>query len=136
MQKSYKHVNNLLSNVKLLKTKYEHLYKELEHIISEQEYEQTITNYNRIIEKLNQELKLLPVGFRYSGIFYTKNSYTIPPTFEKHEGVVYMREDLITWQIEQGIENQGYSYRRNVYKEPKDGTELKKEEAQPIYIST
>lgn len=136
MKKSRKHVSNLLSNVESLKTKYEHLYKELEYIISEQEYEQTIKTYDRIIEQLNKELKLLPIGFRYNGAFYLKNNYTLPATFEKHEGAVYMREDLMTWQIEQGIENQGYSYRKNVYKEPKDGAELKREDAQPIYTTT
>lgn len=59
----------------------------------------------------------MPIGFRYTGTFYTKNSYTIPPTFEKHEGAVYMREDLMSWQIEEEeTENQGYTYRKNIYK--------------------
>jgi hypothetical protein len=34
MKKIRKHVSNLLLNIESLKTKYEHLYKELEYIIS------------------------------------------------------------------------------------------------------
>jgi hypothetical protein len=136
MKKSRKHISNLLSKVKSLKTKYEHLYKDIDYIISQEEYEQTIKNYDRIIERLNEELLVLPVGFRYQGTFYIKNSYTIPATFEKHDGVVYMREDLISWQIEQGLERPDNSYHRNIYKEPKDSAELKKEDAEPVYIST
>ena len=131
--KSRKQVLNLLSNVKALKTRYEHLYKELAYLIPPQEHQQSIKNYDRIIEQLTEELKTLPVGFRYKGTFYLKNSYKFPATFEQHDGVVYMREDLMSWQIEQGLERSDCSYHRNIYKEPKDGTELRKEDAEPVY---
>ena len=131
--KSRKHVLNLLSNVKALKTKYEHLYQDLEYLISPQEYQQSIKIYDRIIEQVSEKLKALPVGFRYKGAFYLKNSYKFPATFEQHNGAVYMREDLISWQIEQGLERPDCSYHRNIYKEPQDGTELRKKDAEPVY---
>ena len=131
--KSRKYVLNLLSNVKTLKTRYEHLYKDLACLIPSQEYQQSIKNYDRIIEQLSEELKTLPIGFRYKGTFYLKNSYKFPAIFEKYDGAVYLREDLISWQIEQGLERSDCSYHRNIYKEPKDGAELRKEDAEPVY---
>ena len=98
-------------------------------------YEQTIKHYDKVITNLNEELLLLPIGYRYTGIFYIKNSYTVPATFEKHDGVVYLREDLVSWQIEKGLERPDPSLRRNIYKEPRDGFELKREDAEPVYAA-
>ena len=44
-----------------------------------------------------------------------------------------MREDLVSWQIEDGLERPDPSYHRNIYKEPRDGFELKREDAEPVY---
>ncbi len=57
----------------------------------------------------------------------------MPATFEKCEGVVYLREDLVSWQIKEGLERPDYSYHRNIFKYPTDGAELKREDAEPVY---
>lgn len=47
-----------------------------------------------------------------------------------------MREDLISWQIEEGLERPDYSYHRNIYKLPQEGAELTKAEAEPVYAKS
>jgi hypothetical protein len=101
--------------------------------MGQQEYERTIQHYDKLIEKLTEELLSLPIGYRYKGVFYIKNSYTLPATFEKCEGVVYLREDLVSWQIEEGVEKPDSGYHRNIFKYPTDGAELKREDAEPVY---
>ncbi len=136
--KSRKHVSQLLSNVKSLKDRYEQQYKEIGYLIPQEEYEQSIKNYDRIISRLNEELQALPVVYRYKGIFYIKNSYTIPATFEKHEGVLFMREDLVSWQIEEqkGSDRPNYGYYRSIYKDSEGAVELKRNDAEPVYKYT
>ena len=47
-----------------------------------------------------------------------------------------MREDLVSWQIEEGLERPDCSYHRNIYKLPQEGAELKREDAEPIYAES
>ena len=44
-----------------------------------------------------------------------------------------MREDLVSWQIEKGPERLNRSYHRNIYKEPQEGCELKRTDAEPVF---
>lgn len=113
-----KYIYSTILNMESLKRKYEYAAKDIIRVTSQDEYEQTIKHYDKLITNLNKELLLLPIGYRYTGVFYIKNSYNIPATFEKHEGVVFMREDLVSWQIEEGLEFQDLSYHRNLYKNP------------------
>lgn len=133
MNNSRKHIDGLISSVKFIKNKYEYIKKEVVRLTSQDDYEKTIEHYDKLLSMLNQELSSLPIGFRYTGTFYIKNSYTIPATFEKHDGVVYLREDLISWQIEEGLSRPDYGYHRNIFKEPTDGAELKRQDAVPVY---
>ncbi len=130
---SRKYLYSTLLNIKSLKNKYEYAAKDIKRATSQDEYEQTINHYDKLIANINKELLLLPIGYRYTGIFYIKNTYNIPATFKKHDGVVFMREDLVSWQIEKGLERPDQSLRRNIYKEPRDGFELKREDAEPVY---
>ena len=123
----------MISNIKFLKHKYENSKNDIIRLTSHTEYEQTIKHYDAIIEKLSTELIALPIGYRYIGIFYIKNSYTVPAKFERHDGVVYLREDLVSWQIEKGLNRPDYGYHRNIFKNPTDGAELKREDAEPVY---
>ena len=128
-----KHIYSTILNIESLKRKYEYAAKDIIRATSQDEYEQTIKHYDKLIANLNKELFLLPIGYRYTGVFYIKNSYNIPATFEKHEGVVFMREDLVSWQIEEGLERQDLSCRRNIYKKPCEGGELRREDAESVY---
>ncbi|MGI9215196.1 MAG: hypothetical protein ACR2HS_06115 [Gammaproteobacteria bacterium] len=128
-----KYIYSTILNIESLKRKYEYTAKDIIRATSQDEYEQTIKHYDKLIASLNKELLLLPIGYKYTGVFYIKNSYNIPATFEKHDGVVFMREDLVSWQIQEGLERQELSYRRNIYKKPCEGGELRRENAEPVY---
>jgi hypothetical protein len=86
-----------------------------------------------LISKLSNELQSLPIGYRYTGTFYLKKPYVSSATFEKYSGVIFMREDLISWQIESGKERQDYSYHQHIFKEPSTDSELTREDAEPVY---
>ena len=131
---SRKHIYATVSSIEFVKSRYESVSKDVQRTTSPEEYDQTIKHFDKLIANLNEELQSLPIGYRYAGIFYIKNSYTIPATFQKYDGVVFMREDLISWQIEKGTERPDPSYHRNIYKEPREGCELKREDAEPVYV--
>lgn len=133
MSGSRKYIDGLISSIKFIKNKYEYIKKEVVRLTSQDDYEKIMEHYDKILIQLNQELISLPIGFRYKGTFYIKSSYPIPGTFEKHEGVVYLREDLVSWQIEEGLERPDYGYHRNIFKEPTDEAELTRADATPVY---
>ncbi len=83
-----KYIYSTILNIESLKRKYEYAVKDIVRATSQDEYEQTIKHYDKLIANLNKELFLLPIGYRYTGLFYIKNSYNIPATFEKHEDTV------------------------------------------------
>lgn len=132
---SRKYIYNTILNIESLKRKYVYTAKHIIRATSQSEYEQTIKHYDKLIENLKKELFLLPIGYRYTGVFYIKNSYNIPTIFTKCDGIVFMREDLISWQIEKGTKRPDPSYHRNIYKKPLDGCELTREDADPVYAN-
>jgi len=133
MSKSRKYINGVMSNIKFLKSKYENSKEDIIRLTNQAEYERTIKHYNNLIEQLLEELLALPIGYRYTGKFYLKKPYVLPVVFTEHYGTVYRREDLVSWQIESGVETKDYSYHRTIFKKPEEGIELKIEDAEPIY---
>lgn len=133
LMQSRKNLYSTMLSIGSLKNKYEYVAHDIKRTTSHDEYEQTIKHYDKVIANLTKELMSMPIGYRYTGTFYIKNSYTIPTTFTKHDGVVFMREDLVSWQIEEGLDRPDSAYHRNIYKEPREGAELKKEDAEAVY---
>lgn len=135
MIKSRKYIDSVISNIKFIKSKYENSKNDIIRLTDQKGYENTIDHYNFLIAKLSEELQSLPIGYRYTGKFYFKKPYTIPVVFQECDGSVYLREDLISWQIESGVEPKDYSYHRTIFKAPKEGLEfeLKREDAEPVY---
>jgi hypothetical protein len=135
MQKSLKYTRDTLNSIEILKSKHEYLGKELIRVAGQDLYEQTSKYYDNVISKLTEEMRLLPIGYRYSGTFYLKKPYTVPIEFEKIEGSIFMREDLVSWQIESNgsNQNQTYAYHRSVFKKPELNTEIRKEDGVPVY---
>lgn len=124
-----------MSNIKFVKSKYENSKKDIIRLTDQTEYATIINHYDYLITKLSEELQSLPIGYRYTGKFYLKKPYTLPTVFEEYDGSVYLREDLISWQIDSGLDYKDYSYHRIVFKVPKEGSEfeLKREDAEPVY---
>lgn len=135
MRGSRKYIQSLISSIEAIKSRYEYIKKDVISLTQPKDYEAVIGHYDQLLEMLNQELISLPIGFRYTGTFYMKNSYPIPGKFEKYEGTLYMKEDLVSWQVEEGLGRPDYGYHRNIFKEPKLGTELTRDDAIPVYAT-
>ncbi len=99
---SRKYLNNMLFNIKSLKNKYEYAAKDIIRATQDED-EQTIHHYDKLIVNLTKEFMSLFIGYnRYTRTFYIKNSYNIPAIFTEYEGLVFIRENLVSWQIEKG----------------------------------
>ena len=134
MNYSRKDISSLKYTISSIKNRYEYIKKEVIETTTEEEYAKTLEHYDQLLDKFTQKLISLPIGFRYNGVFYIKRSYpVVPATFDRYEGVVYMREDLVSWQIEEGLERPDYGYHRNIFKEPKEGAELTRDDTIPVY---
>lgn len=139
MNKSLKYTRENLSSIKWLMGRHEHFEKEFVRLMGQQAYEQTKQFYREVIAKLSEEMQQLPIGYIYTGIFYLKTPYIVPIQFEKIQGSAFMREDLISWQIESNDPTQKqkyYGYHRIIYKEPDLKTEIAKADATPVYMNT
>ena len=74
----------------------------------------------------------IPIGYRYTGIFYIKKAYTFPPAYEEINGSAFMREDLSSWKIE-NEERFKFSHHRAIFREADDTIPIKREDAKPVF---
>ena len=106
--------------------------KDIIGLSNQVEYDCTIKHYDDLITTLTKELQTLPIGYRYTGTYFLKKPYTIPPEFEEHSGSLYMRENLVSWQIEKEPGQCENPYYRTAFKQP-NGSPITREEAEPVY---
>ena len=132
MQAEREHTRALLRSDILLKEKHVWLADTLVRLEGQKTYDEASECFDNAIGKLTKEVKSLPVGFRYTGTFYVRKPYTMPTDYRKIDGSAYMREELISWAVETE-EDLRCSYLRAIYKAPNDGSELKREDAEPVY---
>jgi hypothetical protein len=132
MKKSRAYIKRLLHNLKTLKDNYQQILKDMSELI-DIENVKFKDPFSELIEILKKEKESLPIGYRYTGHFYMKQSCYNSDQFTKYDGVLFMREDLVSWLIENGVEPPDPCYHRNVFKEPKYGCELTKEDAEPVF---
>lgn len=128
MKKSRAYITRLLHNLKTLKSNYEGILKDSATVINIENLK-SIDPFFELTELLTKEQKSLPIGYRYTGPFYIKQG----EQFIKYEGVLFMRESLVSWVIEKGTYRHDPCYYRNIFKEPKEGCELKKEDAELVF---
>ena len=88
--------------------------------------------YARVIAKLNKELNKIPIGYRYTGVFYIRKSYTFPPAYEQISGSAFMREDLSSWAIENEARFK-FSYHREIFRKGNDTTPITRDDAVPVF---
>ena len=133
MQKTRKAVIELMRRVESIKERYISIEKDIFTLLSNKpEFDRTVAHYDAVIAELEKELKLKPIGYRYTGVYYLKKPYTMPVVFEKGFGSLYMIENLVSWQVEKEPGVRDYTYHRAVYKEI-DGPLLTREDAEPVY---
>ena len=128
MKKSRSYITRLLYNLKTLKSNYEGILKDIAEVINIENLK-LANPFLELIELLTKEQKSLPIGYRYTGPFYIKQG----EQFTKYDGVLFMRENLVSWIIEKGTDRHDPGYYRNIFKEPKEGCELKKEDAELVF---
>lgn len=132
MKKTRTNLRNLLTSIKYIQEAYVTKEKDIIGLSNQVEYDRTIKHYDDLITTLTKELQTLPIGYRYTGTYFLKKSYTMPPEFEEHSGSLYMRENLVSWQIEAEPGRCENSYYRSVYKKPY-GELITREDAEPVY---
>ena len=77
---------------------------------SEADFNNALDYVNKTTAKLEDKRQKLPIGHRYTGVFYLKKPYTIPSEAVKIKGSAFMREDLVMWTIDSEDE-----YAKSVY---------------------
>lgn len=86
-----------------------------------------------LIGILSDEAAKLPIGHYYTGEYYKKRpDYLInnenPIIFEKKEGALFMRSDLMSW-----LEEGEMGYTRSVYKSPDYSSPLRREDGEEFF---
>ena len=109
-----------------LKSRYESYEQDVARLLSVDEFQKTIAHFDKLLEKMAEEVVTLPIGYRYSGIFYIKSPYKYPVEFEKIEGSAFMREDISSWQLYKSNGEPIHGYVRLIYREPNFESEIKK----------
>ena len=134
MQGERENTRALLRSVILLKEKHVWLADTLVRLEGQKAYDEASQYFDSVIAKLTKEVKVLPIGFRYTGTFYVRKPYAMPTEYRKIDGSAFMREDLVSWIVETE-EDLKWSYFRAIYKAPKDDkeSELRRDDAEPVY---
>lgn len=132
MKKTRTNLIHLLTSIQYMKEAYVLKEKDIVLLSNQAEYERTIKHYGDLMMLLTKELQTLPIGYRYTGTFYLKKPYTMPPEFEEHSGALYMRENLVSWQIEKEPGLCENSYYRAAFKKP-NGPQITREDTEPVY---
>jgi len=128
MKKSRAYITRLLNNLKTLKSNYEGILQDSATVVNIENLK-SIDPFLALTELLTKAQKSLPIGYRYTGPFYIKQC----EQFIKYDGVLFMRENLVSWIIEKGTDRHDPCYHRNIFKQPEEGCELKKEDAELVF---
>lgn len=118
MDSSRKYMRDVLYSANYLKERNDNLQKEFASVLGEEKFLDISRYYDLLIKGIQQKITAMPIGFRYTGVFYLKKSHVTEIEFERYDGVLFMREDLISWKIESGGTGNESFYLRSVYREP------------------
>ncbi|WP_119328365.1 RNA-binding protein [Cysteiniphilum halobium] len=101
---------------------------------SEDDFNNALDYVNNTIAKLEDKRQNLPIGHRYTGVFYLKKPYTIPSEAMKIKGAAFVREDLVMWTIEADDEYvKNVYYVREVYLDKEMTVRLKREDCVEVF---
>ena len=134
MNRTRRYLRDMQYSMESIKIRNEYLKEEFIKLSGEKEYKKLINIYDTAIAKLAKEMESLPVGYRYTGIFYVKVPYSMPIEYEKINGTLFMREDLVSWRVESGVDdvdNRGYI--RTAFKSPKGVNEITRKDCEPVF---
>ena len=101
---------------------------------SEADFNKAFDYVNKTIAKLEDKRQKLPIGHRYTGVFYLKKPYTIPSEAVKIKGSAFVREDLVMWTIESDDEYaESVYYVREVYLSKEMTVKLTREDCGAVF---
>ena len=101
---------------------------------SESDFNNALDYVNKTIAKLEDKRQKLPIGHRYTGVFYLKKPYTIPSESVKIKGSAFVREDLVMWTIDSEDEYaKSVYYVREVYLDKEMTVRLRREDGEEVY---
>ncbi|WP_203368834.1 hypothetical protein [Cysteiniphilum marinum] len=101
---------------------------------SDNDFNNALDYVNKTIAKIEDKRQKLPIGHRYTGVFYLKKPYTIPSEAVKIKGSVFVREDLVMWTIESDDEYvKNVYYVREVYLNKEMTVRLKREDCVEVF---
>jgi len=104
--------------------------------LGEIEIFQTINgHYENIIAKLRAEMKKQPIGYRYTGKFYIKGGDSAADDYTLIDGSLFMRQDLISWQIENCPEH-AHQRPRDAYKSIAPIVKITREDTVAVFEKT
>ena len=131
MFKSRQYVKSLIRSVEQLIDRHDYIKKDLAELSTRKEVEEIQLFYSNTLERLNKIKKSLPIGNRYTGTFYVKKPYSCPTEYQKIEGSAFMREDLVSWDIENSEDSHGYY--RAIFKTADEENIITREECEEVY---
>ncbi len=106
----------------------------LTEFASEDEYQQIIKTLERAVSGMKEKAKTLPLGTRYSGTFYIRKPYTMPTESVQVTGSAFMREDLISWSIDESVRPDFvYGVLRDIFKDKELKEPIKREEGELVF---
>jgi hypothetical protein len=136
MKGQRKQIGELIYSLKTLRDRLKYVAPELVRVEGQKAFNAVCTYYQKVIDKLTKERDSLPIGHRYSGNFYVRNPYSFTLEYTKVAGVLFMREDLISWTTEKIDQPELVQYyMKTAYKNPSNDhdNELRREDGVPIY---
>ncbi|WP_203249948.1 hypothetical protein [Cysteiniphilum marinum] len=101
---------------------------------SEYDFSNALDYVNKTIAKLEDKRQKLPIGHRYTGVFYLKKPYTVPSEAVKIKGSAFVREDLVMWTIESDDEYvKNVYYVREIYLNKEMTVTLKRDDCKTVF---
>lgn len=96
-------------------------------------YTSSMDYLSTVIAALYEKKPTLPTGYRFTGTFYVREPYSDPTSSIEIKGSAFMREDLVSWAIEEGENTTNQFYFRDIYRDKERQTVIRREDAQPVY---
>ncbi len=101
---------------------------------SEADFNNALEYVNKTITKLEDKRQKLPIGHRYTGVFYLKKPYTVPSEAVKVKGAAFVREDLVMWTIDSEDEYaKSLYYVREVYLNKEMTVRLRRGDCEEVF---
>ena len=134
MLEQRKKANSDRYNINLLQDRVKYVKDRLSDLSGEGEYEKVLSYFMKAEEKLKEQIDLMPLGHRFTGTFYLRKPYSAEPISIKVSGSAFMKEELVSWQVETDDEEiNSLQYHRVIYKDKAMKVKLEREDGEAVF---